>query len=124
MELYGCDEMILKLSHVYGICTDKRHMFVPNLGGNRIWAYVAGFIDGDGSLIWDTKGLKYISFANQCQSFASDIAYYICMGDRKLTHHRNSYHVGIGRPICKQFYDRVVKLDIPLLERKWKRNGN
>lgn len=121
MEIYGCLKIISDLKSL-GVDHRKIRIYPKNISRrDALVAFVAGLLDGDGSLIWSASQLKYIQFCQQSKRLARLVQKTVSYGRlKKLTPQGKVWVFGVGNPACSEFRREVLRLPLPLLTRKWK----
>ena len=112
------------LNEKFNISNDKTHYpcNLDKLSGDSFFSFIIGFIDGDGTI--NTKGyLTLVSHKNWINN--------ICLMTKEISY-GNHYsckvdNSGLSKGIItnietmKKIKEKIVKLGLPVLERKWSR---
>lgn len=129
---YGSREFTYDLNQHFNITPNKSLTLQPPniVERDHIISYLAGYIDGDGTIYYGTskyggkirKGQLNITmlgtydFLSWCKA---QIELTLGGGKSNVTKHKNVFAFGIHGDRAEQFKSIVLSMGLPLLERKW-----
>lgn len=96
---------------------------------NLCISFIIGFIDGDGTISTSKNNSKLCTLAIRChtswlnnlQYFSDKICNEINIPPKKAYIYDNCAVIQMNTKMIKHLYNNIIKLNLPILERKWKK---
>lgn len=126
LQCHSVSEWIESLNYYYSLTPNKSLTLMPpkHLSNDNIWSYIAGYIDGDGSISISPWRIQLIGTKALLSWIKGhfDIA---APSDRKLAQVIKSkkckqYLYSVSSRRAEKILSMISNRDVPLLERKWK----
>jgi hypothetical protein len=107
------------LKERYDIKSDKTHNppKLKNLTNTQKFCLMVGFIDGDGSVQYQT-GRTDCKISIKCHSTWKEILEYL-FGSCRINNAGYAYHCTADNEIIREWKREALKLNLPLMSRKW-----
>lgn len=90
--------------------------------------FLAGFIDGDGSVIWESQKAKAVQLFGEEELFVSEVKEFLNLRfpplrpgliKTNVTKLKNGFIFRLQGPRAAQMVEEVSEMKLPLLKRKW-----